>query len=192
MVMKKCRKLYFLTRTPETEDTVLQSFDDDGRRSIFEVPYIPRTKQYFRRTEFTQHWLLLLLICVTTGPLERSSCRIHLRGRCRDEVTDVASTPAAGGCADGVPSREVHVSKKSIVFLPSSLLRSRSLFWLRERRGESNAQLQDLNESDRVPAGVDSLSESWAKSTTQTEDSHWSANGRAETRRTKPDANSAR
>jgi hypothetical protein len=61
-----------------------------------------------------------------------------------------------------------------------------------ERRGESNAQVQDLNESDRVPAGVDYLSESWAKSTTQTEDSHWSANGRAETRRTKPDANSAR
>jgi hypothetical protein len=118
---------------------------------------------------------------VTTGPLERSSCRIHLRGRCRDEVTDVASTPAAGGCADGVPSREVHVSKKSTVFLPSSLLRSRSLFWLRERRGESNAQVQDLNESDRVPAGVDYLSESWAKSTTQTEDSHWSANGRART-----------
>jgi hypothetical protein len=128
---------------------------------------------------------------VTTGPPERSSCRIHLRGRCRDEVTDVASTPAAGGCADGVPSREVHVSKKSTVFLPSSLLRSRSLFWLRERRGESNAQVQDLNESDRVPAGVDYLSESWAKSTTQTEDSHWSANGRAEQCRTKPDANSA-
>jgi hypothetical protein len=39
---------------------------------------------------------------VTTGPLERSSCRIHLRGRCRDEGTDVASTPAAGGCADWV------------------------------------------------------------------------------------------
>jgi hypothetical protein len=145
---------------------------------------MPSRGQRFRGLQFLRR--------VTTGPLERSSCRIHLRGRCRDEVTDVASTPAAGGCADGVPSREVHVSKKSIVFLPSSLLRSRSLFWLRERRGESNAQVQDLNESDRVPAGVDYLSESWAKSTTQTEDSHWSANGRAETRRTKPDAGLSR
>jgi hypothetical protein len=34
-------------RTPETEDAVLQSFDDDGRRSIFEELYLPRTYQYF-------------------------------------------------------------------------------------------------------------------------------------------------
>jgi hypothetical protein len=33
-------------RTPETEDAVLQSFDDDGRRSIFEELYLPRTYQY--------------------------------------------------------------------------------------------------------------------------------------------------
>jgi hypothetical protein len=51
---------------------------------------------------------------------------------------------------------------------------------------------QKLKRSARVPAGVDYLSESWAKSTTHTEDSHWSANGRAEQCRTKPDANSAR
>ncbi|KAJ3617262.1 hypothetical protein MTP99_007357 [Tenebrio molitor] len=50
---------------------------------------------------------------------------------------------------------------------------------------------QKLKRSARVPASVDYLSESWAKSTTQTEDSHWSANGGAEQCRTKPDANSA-
>jgi hypothetical protein len=87
------------------------------------------------------HVLTEVTTTVTTGPLERSSCRIHLRGRCRDEGTDVASTPAAGGCADWLPSQEVYVSNKSIVFLPSSLLRSRSLFWLRERRGKTNAQV---------------------------------------------------
>jgi hypothetical protein len=38
-------------RTPEAEDAVLQSFDDDGRRSIFEELYLPRTYQYFRRTK---------------------------------------------------------------------------------------------------------------------------------------------
>jgi hypothetical protein len=129
---------------------------------------------------------------VTTGPLERSSCRIHLRGRCRDEVTDVASTPAAGGCADGVPSREVHVSKKSTVFLPSSLLRSRSLFWLRERRGESNAQVQDLNESDRVPAGVDYLSESWAKARRKRRPLIDRPMGEQKCVEQNPDANSAR
>jgi hypothetical protein len=32
--------------TPETEDAVLQSFDDDGRRSIFEELYLPRTILY--------------------------------------------------------------------------------------------------------------------------------------------------
>jgi hypothetical protein len=36
-------------RTPETEDDVLQAFDDDGRRSIFEELYLPLTYQYFRR-----------------------------------------------------------------------------------------------------------------------------------------------
>jgi hypothetical protein len=38
-------------RTPVTEDAVLQSFDDDSRRSIFEELYLPRTYQYFRRTK---------------------------------------------------------------------------------------------------------------------------------------------
>jgi hypothetical protein len=38
-------------RTPETEDAILQSFDDDGSRSIFEELYLPQTYQYFRRTE---------------------------------------------------------------------------------------------------------------------------------------------
>jgi hypothetical protein len=38
-------------RTPETEDDVFQAFDDDGRRSIFEELYLPRTYQYFRRTD---------------------------------------------------------------------------------------------------------------------------------------------
>jgi hypothetical protein len=38
-------------RTPETEDAVLQYFHDDGRRSIFEEQYLPRTYQYFRRTK---------------------------------------------------------------------------------------------------------------------------------------------
>ncbi|KAJ3638569.1 hypothetical protein MTP99_001921 [Tenebrio molitor] len=30
---------------------------------------------------------------VTTGPLERSYCRVHLRGRCRDFLTDAVLTP---------------------------------------------------------------------------------------------------
>ncbi|KAH0818949.1 hypothetical protein GEV33_003842 [Tenebrio molitor] len=30
---------------------------------------------------------------VTTGPLERSNCRVHLRGRCRDLLTDAVLTP---------------------------------------------------------------------------------------------------
>ncbi|KAJ3619003.1 hypothetical protein MTP99_005793 [Tenebrio molitor] len=38
-------------RPPQTEDAVLQSFDDDGSRSIFEELYLPQTYQYFRRTE---------------------------------------------------------------------------------------------------------------------------------------------
>jgi hypothetical protein len=29
---------------------------------------------------------------VTTGPLERSNCRVHLRGRCRDLLTDAVLT----------------------------------------------------------------------------------------------------
>jgi hypothetical protein len=41
---------------------------------------------------------------VTTGPLERSNCRIHLRGRCRDEGTQSAHPPAAGVEATSVPS----------------------------------------------------------------------------------------
>jgi hypothetical protein len=40
-----------LLETPETEDAVLQSFVDDGRSSIFEELYLPRTYQYFRRTK---------------------------------------------------------------------------------------------------------------------------------------------
>jgi uncharacterized protein CbrC (UPF0167 family) len=44
------------------KDAVLQSFDDDGRRSIFEELYLPRTYQYL--TKFTKHWLLLFLICL--------------------------------------------------------------------------------------------------------------------------------
>jgi hypothetical protein len=40
-----------LVRMPEPEDAVLQYFDDDGRRSIFEEQYLPRTYQYFRRTK---------------------------------------------------------------------------------------------------------------------------------------------
>jgi hypothetical protein len=30
---------------------------------------------------------------VTTGPLERSTCRVHLPGRCRDLLTDAVLTP---------------------------------------------------------------------------------------------------
>jgi hypothetical protein len=37
--------------TPESEDAVLQSFNDDGRKSLFEEVYLPQTYQYFRRTE---------------------------------------------------------------------------------------------------------------------------------------------
>jgi hypothetical protein len=51
---------------------------------------------------------------ITTGPLERSSCRIHLRGRCRDEGTDVASTPAGSPHLDTVfPSLEEEAKKKT-------------------------------------------------------------------------------
>jgi hypothetical protein len=32
------------------------------------------------------------LTYVTTGPLERSNCRVHLRGRCRDLLTDAVLT----------------------------------------------------------------------------------------------------
>jgi hypothetical protein len=38
-------------RTPQTEDAVLQIFDDDGRSRRFEELYLPRSYQYFRRTE---------------------------------------------------------------------------------------------------------------------------------------------
>jgi hypothetical protein len=33
-----------------------------------------------------------LIAIVTTGPLERSNCRVHLRGRCRDLLTDAVLT----------------------------------------------------------------------------------------------------
>jgi hypothetical protein len=65
-------------RTPEAEVAVLQSFDDDGRRNIFEEPYLPRTYQYFRRNEFTKHWLLLLLICMLRLARENLIKRVRL------------------------------------------------------------------------------------------------------------------
>jgi hypothetical protein len=36
---------------------------------------------------------LTLVVIVTTGPLERSNCRVHLRGRCRDFLSDAGLTP---------------------------------------------------------------------------------------------------
>jgi hypothetical protein len=45
------KKLVVSREKLESEEAVLQSFDDDGRRSIFEDLYLPRTYQYFRRTK---------------------------------------------------------------------------------------------------------------------------------------------
>ncbi|KAH0819485.1 hypothetical protein GEV33_003306 [Tenebrio molitor] len=63
----------------------------------------------------------------TTNPLERSNCRIHLRGRIE---VDRSFFPAGVTLERAVESRVwMHVvSKKTIVFLSSSLLPSRSLF----------------------------------------------------------------
>jgi hypothetical protein len=42
--------------------------------------------------QMSLQWSLSLLTIVTTGPLERSNCRVHLRGRCRDLLTDAVLT----------------------------------------------------------------------------------------------------
>jgi hypothetical protein len=72
--------------------------------------------------------------------------------------TNVVSTPAVQECAGCVPSREVHVvSKKSIVFLPSPLLRSCSLILVEgEERKKRNAQVEGLKKQ---------MAESWPAST---------------------------
>jgi hypothetical protein len=73
----------------------------------------------------------------TTNPLERSNCRIHLRGRIE---VDRSFFPAGVTLERAVESRVwMHVvSKKTIVFLSSSLLPSRSLFCSLAERAEQN------------------------------------------------------
>jgi hypothetical protein len=76
---------------------------------------------------------------VTTGPLERSHCRIHLRGRCQFVEWCLFQAEVTLERAGWVPSLETQVvSKKSIVCLSNSLLRIRSLFWRRRGVNETN------------------------------------------------------
>jgi hypothetical protein len=48
---------------------------------------------YIKLCKLCKYSLEYSVASVTTGPLERSNCRVHLRGRCRDLLTDAVLTP---------------------------------------------------------------------------------------------------